>query len=98
MLEIQTTISERAIELLNLPEGPSYLLDIGCGSGMSGNVIERLGHAWVGVDISPSMLTVAAEDLAEEEANGDVLQADMVCISGLDSIYGFLLSGYSGFV
>lgn len=50
-------MSERAIELLLLPEDtPCLLLDIGCGSGLSGSVLEDQGHAWVGMDISSSML------------------------------------------
>lgn len=32
------------------------LLDIGCGSGLSGEVIESEGHFWCGVDISGHML------------------------------------------
>jgi 18S rRNA (guanine1575-N7)-methyltransferase len=47
----------RALELLNLPEDePAYLLDIGCGSGLSGEILEEEGHIWVGMDIAPSML------------------------------------------
>lgn len=47
----------RALELLNLPEGePQFLLDIGCGSGLSGEILTEEGHHWVGVDIAPSML------------------------------------------
>ena len=45
MVGIQREITERAIELLNLPtpgprEGgtPSLVLDVGCGSGLSGQV------------------------------------------------------------
>lgn len=50
-------MSERAVELLLLPEdSPCYLLDIGCGSGLSGSVLEDQGHMWVGLDISASML------------------------------------------
>ena len=34
MIEIQNDMSERAIELLALPEDePCFVLDIGCGSG-----------------------------------------------------------------
>jgi 18S rRNA (guanine1575-N7)-methyltransferase len=47
----------RALELLNLPEGDSpFLLDIGCGSGLSGEILDEHGYNWVGVDIAPSML------------------------------------------
>lgn len=50
-------MSERAVELLLLPEDqPCFLLDIGCGSGLSGSVLEDDGHYWVGMDISKSML------------------------------------------
>lgn len=47
----------RALELLNLPPNqPALLLDIGCGSGLSGEILDAEGYQWVGVDISPSML------------------------------------------
>ena len=47
----------RALELLNLPPGePALLLDIGCGSGLSGEILDEEGYVWVGVDIAPSML------------------------------------------
>ncbi|XP_071504071.1 18S rRNA (guanine-N(7))-methyltransferase-like [Diadema antillarum] len=74
MIEIQMTMSERAIELLALPaDTPSYILDIGCGSGLSGEALTEQGHHWVGLDISPSMLDIAME----REVDGDVCQADM---------------------
>lgn len=53
---VQAEMAYRALELLNLPPGPAYLLDIGCGSGLSGEILEEEGHFWVGMDISPSML------------------------------------------
>ena len=57
MMEIQSTMSERAIELLALPEDtPCMVLDIGCGSGLSGQCLEEQGHFWVGLDISRDML------------------------------------------
>ena len=59
IVNIQAEISARAIEMLALPEGqPSYVLDIGCGSGLSGEALEEAGHYWVGCDISKSMLEV----------------------------------------
>jgi len=77
MIEIQTSMSERAIELLCLlpasQGGAKYLLDIGCGSGLSGSVLEENGHFWVGLDISKCMLDVAKD----REVEGDVILADM---------------------
>ena len=47
----------RALELLNLPpDEPAFLLDIGCGSGLSGEILDEEGYNWVGCDIAPSML------------------------------------------
>eukprot|EP00005_Dracoamoeba_jomungandri_P002832 CAMPEP_0174252362 /NCGR_PEP_ID=MMETSP0439-20130205/1865_1 /TAXON_ID=0 /ORGANISM="Stereomyxa ramosa, Strain Chinc5" /LENGTH=257 /DNA_ID=CAMNT_0015332885 /DNA_START=23 /DNA_END=793 /DNA_ORIENTATION=+ len=75
MIEIQSQMSFRALELLNLPEGESaYLLDIGCGSGLSGDVLEERGHVWVGIDISEAMLMVSAERGVQ---NGDIMLGDM---------------------
>ncbi|XP_063676816.1 probable 18S rRNA (guanine-N(7))-methyltransferase [Bolinopsis microptera] len=74
IIEIQMTMSARAIELLNLPEDqPSFILDVGCGSGLSGEGITEAGHYWVGMDISPSMLEIAVE----RETDGDVVLADI---------------------
>lgn len=61
---IQAQMTERCIELLALDPcqydsdiiQPSLLLDIGCGSGLSGEIIEEEGHVWMGCDISASML------------------------------------------
>jgi len=47
----------RALELLNTPPSqPAFLLDIGCGSGLSGEILDDEGYIWAGVDIAPSML------------------------------------------
>jgi len=74
IMTIQSEMSERALELLQLPEdSPSYILDIGCGSGLSGESIEEQGHVWVGIDIAPAMLQVAHE----REIEGDLLLGDM---------------------
>ncbi|KAJ1561051.1 Williams Beuren syndrome chromosome region 22 protein [Nowakowskiella sp. JEL0078] len=71
---IQTELTDRAIELLQLPEDEScLLLDIGCGSGLSGEVLDELGHIWVGVDVSPSMLNVAVD----REVEGDLILNDI---------------------
>ncbi|KAG0229655.1 hypothetical protein BGW42_001416 [Actinomortierella wolfii] len=70
---VQAEMASRALELLNLPEDFSgYILDVGCGSGLSGEVLEEAGHVWVGFDIAPAMLEVALE----QEATGDLFLQD----------------------
>jgi len=74
ILNIQGEMSERALELLCLdPDASCLLLDIGCGSGLSGTVIEEAGHTWVGVDISQAMLDVAVK----RKEGGDFMLGDM---------------------
>lgn len=71
---VQAEMTERALQLLALPEGESaYVLDIGCGSGLSGELLEEDGHVWVGVDVAPSMLEVALE----REVEGDLFLHDI---------------------
>lgn len=74
-------MTERCIELLALPPSsiddelpvPSLLLDIGCGSGLSGEILSEYGHQWVGVDIAPAMLQVALD----RESEGDLMLLDI---------------------
>uniref|UniRef100_A0A914S6Y9 Methyltransferase type 11 domain-containing protein n=1 Tax=Parascaris equorum TaxID=6256 RepID=A0A914S6Y9_PAREQ len=59
IISVQWEMSARALELLALmDEQPSLLLDIGCGSGLSGEVLSEAGHHWIGVDISEAMLSM----------------------------------------
>ncbi|KAH9641468.1 hypothetical protein HF086_006084 [Spodoptera exigua] len=74
IMDIQAQMTERCLELLLLPEDtPCLLLDIGCGSGLSGTVLEESGHMWIGMDISSAMLDVAKE----RETEGDLVLSDM---------------------
>lgn len=68
-------MSERAVQLLAIPPGEKglHLLDIGCGTGLSGEVLSELGHTWTGVDVSPSMLQVARR----EGCDGDLVVNDI---------------------
>ena len=76
MIEIQRTITKRALQMLAIPKGQHrVILDIGCGSGISGSVLSEKGHMWVGMDISKAMLDVAAE--RPEVAEGDLIYSDM---------------------
>src|SRR5690606_9062670 len=72
ILSIQPDMAHRALELLHLDQ-PSFILDIGCGSGRSGEIRTSEGHMWVGMDISESMLSIAID----REVEGDLLYADM---------------------
>lgn len=71
-------MTRRALELLDLP-GPSLILDVGCGSGLSGEILSSLEpdeggpHVWVGMDVSPSMLDIALQ----RDVEGDLLLADI---------------------
>nr|CAG4643426.1 EOG090X0BBW [Ilyocryptus agilis] len=74
MIDIQLSMSERAVELLCLPEDqPCNILDLGCGSGLSGETLTDQGHTWIGVDISSAMLNVAKE----KEVEGDLILGDL---------------------
>mgnify|MGYP001004956716 CR=1 FL=1 len=55
---IQRQMAERAIELLNLEQN-SFVMDIGCGSGISGEVLTENKYTWEGIDISRDMLDLA---------------------------------------
>lgn len=71
-------MTNRALELLSLPS-PSLVLDIGCGSGLSGEILSSVPpidggpHVWIGMDISASMLDIAMQ----RDVDGDLLLADI---------------------
>ena len=71
-------MTNRALELLGL-SSPSLILDIGCGSGLSGEILSAVPpadggpHIWVGMDIAASMLDVALQ----RDVEGDLILADI---------------------
>lgn len=69
---IQADMTNRALELLDLQQ-PSFILDVGCGSGLSGEILTENEHTWVGMDVSSSMLAQALE----RDTEGDMLLADI---------------------
>ena len=68
-------MTHRALELLRLNTS-SFVIDIGCGSGLSGEILtrEETPHTWVGVDISSSMLAVAK---LTRDVEGDLMLGDI---------------------
>jgi 2-polyprenyl-3-methyl-5-hydroxy-6-metoxy-1,4-benzoquinol methylase len=72
MINVQREITLRSIELLLLPpDQTSFVLDVGCGSGLSGQVLEEHGHVWVGCDVSRDMLQVAHERMEDSFLKND---------------------------
>lgn len=75
---IQASMTNRALELLDLA-GPSLILDVGCGSGLSGEILSAVPpedggpHVWIGMDVSASMLDVALQ----RDVEGDLMLADI---------------------
>lgn len=71
-------MTRRALELLDL-DSPSLILDVGCGSGLSGEILSSVPedeggpHVWVGMDVSASMLDIALQ----RDVEGDLLLADI---------------------
>lgn len=71
-------MTHRALELLDL-DTSSMILDIGCGSGLSGEILSSIEpseggpHIWVGMDISASMLDIALQ----RDVEGDLMLADI---------------------
>ena len=80
---IQVEMAHRCIEMLMLPAAsPALVLDIGCGSGLSGDALASAGHAWVGLDVSPDMLAIAhargcGAGGGEDGGCGELLLGDM---------------------
>ena len=75
IIQTQIEMTERCIEILAIPSEKKdcLILDIGCGSGLSGSVLTEHGYTWIGFDISPSMLKVAKEN----EVEGDLINLDL---------------------
>ena len=71
-------MTHRALELLDL-KSPSMVLDIGCGSGLSGEILSSVPeseggpHVWIGMDISASMLDIALR----RDVDGDLFLTDI---------------------
>jgi 18S rRNA (guanine1575-N7)-methyltransferase len=73
-MQAQYELTERCIQILAIPDGKiPLILDIGCGSGLSGEVLTEHGYYWVGFDISKSMLEICNDNGSE----GDLIIADM---------------------
>ena len=60
------------------PGQPAFLLDIGCGSGLSGEILDDEGYIWAGVDIAPSMLGEFYYYSGSVEGGTTILKSDLL--------------------
>ena len=56
LMRIQEKMTIRALELLDLPEQNSLILDLGCGVGFVGMYLNEVGYKTVGIDIISEFL------------------------------------------
>lgn len=79
IIDIQESMTNRAIELLELPPNQQcLLLDLGCGSGLSSQCIEEHNHKWIGADISEAMIDIAKQRKEDGDLEDmQIIQSDL---------------------
>ncbi|MDO8660453.1 MAG: class I SAM-dependent methyltransferase [Candidatus Woesearchaeota archaeon] len=60
MHKMQTELTLRAVQLAQLPIG-SHVLDAGCGSGFSTEVLQQIGYKTSAFDLSPHFVSLAKQ-------------------------------------
>ncbi len=85
MKKVQFEVTSRAIELLGLDGGK--VLDVGCGTGFSLEVLKENGFEVFGVDLAEEMVKIAKSKGFEVKL-GSMLELDYAdeCFDGLISI------------
>ncbi|KAM0687556.1 hypothetical protein COBT_001201 [Conglomerata obtusa] len=68
--KIQRQITQRCLKHLEV-ENNALILDLGCGTGISGREISRNGYMWIGCDISRDMLNEAVQGEFGEDCISD---------------------------
>jgi len=74
-IKVQREMADRCVNIMDLdPKNAAPLvLDLGCGSGLSGESLSDSRIEWVGVDISPAMLEIALV----RDVEGDLFLSDL---------------------
>lgn len=61
-VNVQRKLTERALELIEIDNSiPQMILDVGCGTAISGQLLVERNQMFVGVDIAPEMLINAVQ-------------------------------------
>ncbi len=68
------------LEECNLPDN-TRILDVGCGTGRHAVALARMGFQVTGVDLSPNMLAIAAQNAAAAGVAIDLRESDAQTIS-----------------
>lgn len=89
--KIQAEMTERALEMLLLPQDENcFILDIGCGSGIGGEILDYYGHYWLGIDISLPMLECCLEDSPSDPP--ELLLCDCSSFLARDELFDGIIS------
>jgi 18S rRNA (guanine1575-N7)-methyltransferase len=84
--QVQREMTQRALELLRITS-PALYLDIGCGTGISMQVLREAGFDGMGIDIAEPMLAIARQKGLK------VLKADFTIQIPFDSdSFDFIIS------
>jgi 18S rRNA (guanine1575-N7)-methyltransferase len=86
--KIQREMTQRALEILSLTP-PALFLDLGCGTGISMQVLQEAGFEGMGIDIAEPMLAIA------RQKGFNVLKADFTIQIPFDSNYFDLIISIS---
>lgn len=92
---ISSEMYERVLEELRViaPSANLSILDTGCGTGVWGQRLARLGHSVTGIDISHKMLEVAAGRLGGRGAPRRLIVGDIEAMPLKEDIFDVCFGG-----
>ena len=74
--------------------GNSRVLDVGCGTGVVGVTAARVGAKVTGLDLTPALLTRAAENAALANVTVEFLEGDVEDLPFEDAEFDFVVSQF----
>ena len=77
-VNVQRQLTERALELIELDNSfPQMILDVGCGTACSGQLLDENRHMFVGADIAPEMLLNAIKIVPPSTTPNSYVRVDV---------------------